>query len=88
MSSPSVRLVPLRAQALDALLGGDLHAASELAGVSLPPFFVAEDWPWRLRAEQIHRDPTAADWIVRAAVTEDKVVVGRAQGSTDLRRAR
>ena len=73
-----VRLVRLPADVLDALLEGDLDRASRLAAIDLPPFFLTEDWLWRLRSEQIRRDPASSDWIVRAVVAEDDVVVGHA----------
>jgi RimJ/RimL family protein N-acetyltransferase len=78
MSTPRVRLVPLPAAALDALLRGDLGAASALTGVDLPPFFLDEGWLWKIRSEQVRSDPGAADWIVRAVVDPDGVVVGHA----------
>jgi RimJ/RimL family protein N-acetyltransferase len=72
--SPPVRLVRLPLAALDALLAGDLDAASALAGVPLTPYILEHGWLWEIRAEQVRRDPTAADWIARAAVIEDAVV--------------
>lgn len=74
----SVRLVQLPADVLSALLEGDLDLASRLAGIDLPPFFLTEDWLWRLRSDQIRRDPASSDWIVRAVVAEDGAVVGHA----------
>lgn len=74
----SVRLVQLPADTLDALIEGDLDRASRSAAIELPPFFLTEDWLWRLRSAQIRGEPGSADWIVRAVVTEDGVVVGHA----------
>ena len=71
---PPVRFVRLP---LDALLAGDLAAASRLAGVALTPYLLEHDWLWQIRADQIRREPAAADWIARAAVV-DGVVVGHA----------
>jgi [ribosomal protein S5]-alanine N-acetyltransferase len=73
-----VRLVRLPTDVLDALLDGDLDLASRLAAIDLPPFFLTEAWLWRLRSEQIRRDPASSDWIVRAVVADDGVVVGHA----------
>ena len=73
-SSGSLRLVPLSIEVLDALLRGDLDAASAIAGVSLTPYFVEHRWLWEIRVPQLQRDPAAADWIARAAVDEDVVV--------------
>jgi RimJ/RimL family protein N-acetyltransferase len=78
MSTPRVRLVRLPTGALNALLQGDVDAASVIAGVALPPFFLDEGWLWRIRLDQVRRDPAAGDWVVRAVVNGDEVVVGHA----------
>jgi RimJ/RimL family protein N-acetyltransferase len=75
--SPQVDLVPLPLAAMDALLAGDLEAASGLAGVQLTPYILEHGWLWEIRAEQVRRDPAAAEWVARAAVV-DGVVVGHA----------
>ncbi len=75
--SSEVRFVRLPLAALDALLAGDLAAASRIAGVELTPYILEHDWLWQIRADQIRRDPAAADWVARAAVV-DGVVVGHA----------
>ena len=75
--TPEVRLVRLPLDALDALLAGDLAAASRLAGVELTPYILEHRWLWQIRADQVRREPAAADWIARAAVVDD-VVVGHA----------
>ena len=69
---------PLPPPVLSALLDGDLRAASRLAGVELPPFFLEEGWLWRIRLDQVRRDPAAAAWVVRALVAEPDGVVGHA----------
>ncbi|TYB50004.1 GNAT family N-acetyltransferase [Actinomadura chibensis] len=64
-----------------ALLEGDLAAASAAAGVTLTDYFLTDEaeFLWRLRLEQLERDPGIAPWIVRAAVSEpDGDVVGYA----------
>jgi RimJ/RimL family protein N-acetyltransferase len=69
--------VKLTTTALSALVSGDLDTASSDAGVRLTDFLAGEKWLWRIRLEQIERDPVSADWIARAAVAEpDGVVVG------------
>jgi ribosomal-protein-alanine N-acetyltransferase len=76
---PSVRFVPLPPAVLEALLAGDLTSARAATGVPLTVWFLSDDvtWLWRMRLEQIAADPTAAAWIVRAAVSEpDGAVVG------------
>jgi [ribosomal protein S5]-alanine N-acetyltransferase len=76
-AGPEVRLVRLPLEALDALLAGDLEAASRVAGVQLTPYILEHGWLWEIRADQVRRDPAAADWVARAAVI-DGVVVGHA----------
>lgn len=74
---PDIRFVPLSAAALSALIAGDLAAASAAAGHPLTRYLVEESWLWRIRLEQIGRDPASARWIARAAVAEpEDVVVG------------
>jgi RimJ/RimL family protein N-acetyltransferase len=74
---PDIRFVQLSPTALAALIDGDLAAASAAAGTELSQYLVDESWLWRVRLEQIQRDPASADWIARAAVAEPEgVVVG------------
>jgi RimJ/RimL family protein N-acetyltransferase len=75
--SVAVRFVRLPLDAMDALLAGDLSAASALAGVPLTAYILDHGWLWQIRAEQVRRDPAAADWVARAAIVDD-VVVGHA----------
>jgi RimJ/RimL family protein N-acetyltransferase len=75
--SVAVRFVRLPLDAMDALLAGDLSGASALAGVPLTAYILDHGWLWQIRAEQVRRDPAAADWVARAAVVDD-VVVGHA----------
>lgn len=74
-TTDSIRLVRLPTDALRALLEGNLASASAIAGLSLTPHFVEHRWLWDIRVPQIERDPSAADWIARAAV-DGEVVVG------------
>lgn len=74
-----LRLVQLSEETLTALLNNDLEAARALSGIELTPYFLEHNWLWQIRLEQIHEDPTAADWIARAVVAEpEQVVVGHA----------
>jgi ribosomal-protein-alanine N-acetyltransferase len=73
-ASSSLRLVPLPVIVLRALIHGDVAAASATAGVTLTPYFLEYRWLWEIRLSQIHRDPSAGDWVVRAAVDGEKVV--------------
>ena len=76
---PAVRFVLLPPQALEALLGGDLASARTVTGVELSDWFLSDEvtWLWRLRRDQIARDPVSAHWIVRAAVSvPGDVVIG------------
>ena len=72
-----IRFVKLSPAALSALIRGDLPAAGAAAGIALSQFLMDENWLWRIRLEQVLRDPASADWIARAAVAEPEgVVVG------------
>ncbi|MEU6987859.1 GNAT family N-acetyltransferase [Streptomyces sp. NPDC046324] len=76
-----VRFVELSATALRALADGDLAGGSAEAGVALHEYFVSERsrWIFGYRADQLTKDPSAAPWIARAAVSEpDGTVVGDA----------
>jgi RimJ/RimL family protein N-acetyltransferase len=74
---PAIRFVKLPPAALTALVEGDLDAASQAAGTPLSQFLIDEHWLWRIRLEDIAKNPEAADWIARAAVLDpDAVVVG------------
>ncbi|MFF3314358.1 GNAT family N-acetyltransferase [Streptomyces sp. NPDC003035] len=76
-----VRFVPLSAKALRALAEGDLAGGSAEAGVALDEHFVSDRarWIFAYRADQLARDPSAAPWITRAAVSEpDGTVIGDA----------
>jgi RimJ/RimL family protein N-acetyltransferase len=68
----TVRFVALTRPILVALRDGDLAAASRLAGVEIPDFFIGDSelWLWRLRLSDIAANPEAARWIARAAVDE------------------
>jgi len=69
--------VRLSAATLAALIDGDLDRASAGAGTALSAYLVEEAWLWRVRLEQVRRDPASADWIARAAVAQPQgYVVG------------
>jgi RimJ/RimL family protein N-acetyltransferase len=81
-------LVLLSADALQALVAGDLADASTEAGVALPTAFLADTWLWSLRLGQMIGDPACAPWLVRAVVGEPaRAVVGHAgfHGAPDER---
>jgi len=70
-------LVPLSVPVLEALLQGDLDAASAGAGAPLTPYLVDEGWLWLIRLEQVTTDPRSLAWIARAALDRATgVVVG------------
>ncbi|MER7756959.1 GNAT family N-acetyltransferase [Kitasatospora sp. NPDC097643] len=76
-----VRFVELNAKALRALADGDLAGASTEAGVALDEHFVSDRARgiFGYRADQLAKDPSAAPWITRAAVSEpDGTVIGDA----------
>lgn len=77
--SPMIELVLLREETMQALLDGDMERARRVAGLPLPPEFLAYDWLWRYRVHQVRQDPESAPWLVRAVVAvPDGVVVGHA----------
>jgi ribosomal-protein-alanine N-acetyltransferase len=76
----SVRLVALPEDAMLLLLDGELAAASAAAGGELSDYFLTDEarWLWRLRIDQLRRDPASAGWLAAAADAETGVVVGHA----------
>jgi RimJ/RimL family protein N-acetyltransferase len=71
-----MRFVTLSPAALAALIAGDLDAASTAAGHPLSKFLADERWLWEIRLADVTANPGAAEWIARAAVNDDGVVVG------------
>jgi RimJ/RimL family protein N-acetyltransferase len=65
---PNIRFVQLSPAALVALIDGDLAAASAAAGTELSEFLLGEAWLWRIRRDDIARDPAAAEWIARVVL--------------------
>jgi ribosomal-protein-alanine N-acetyltransferase len=77
----AVRFAELTRPVLVALRDSDLAAASALAGLRFPPYFVADQelWLWQLRLSDLAGNPEAARWIARAAVDDPGgFVVGHA----------
>jgi [ribosomal protein S5]-alanine N-acetyltransferase len=77
----TVRLLTLPVDAMLLLLDGELAAAGAAAGVELTDYFLTEEsrWLWRLRIDQIRRDPASQYWIARAALdAQSGYVVGHA----------
>jgi RimJ/RimL family protein N-acetyltransferase len=65
---PDIRFVQLSPAAMTALIAGDLEAAGAEAGTPLSPFLADEAWLWRVRRDDIARNPDAAQWVARAAL--------------------
>jgi RimJ/RimL family protein N-acetyltransferase len=62
---------------MTALIDGDLAAASASAGTRLSRYLVEERWLWRIRRDDIARDPRSAQWVARAVLdAETGQVVG------------
>jgi RimJ/RimL family protein N-acetyltransferase len=79
MTAPSVRLQLLDADALQALVDGDLAAASAAVGAPLPAWFPENTWLWTLRLGQVIGEPAHGPWLTRAVIAPDAgVVVGLA----------
>ena len=76
MKTPALRLVPLSVATMEALVAGDLAAASASSGIPATPYLADHAWLWNIRLPQVAADPAALDWIARAAVTPDDEVVG------------
>jgi len=76
-----VRIVHLPASAFRALASGDLAAANAVSPVPLSDYFVSPDWrgTWRMRKEQVERDPASTAWVTGVIWDEQQqVAVGRA----------
>ncbi|MFG1603518.1 GNAT family N-acetyltransferase [Actinoplanes sp. NPDC049265] len=65
---PEVRFVQLSPAVMTALINGDLAGAGAAAGTPMSRFLADEAWLWRVRRDDIRRDPAAAEWVARAAV--------------------
>ncbi len=79
--TPPVRIVHLPAAAFRALADGDLAAANAVSPVPLTEYFVTPEWrgTWRMRSEQVSRDPVSAGWVTGVIWAEDEQrAVGRA----------
>lgn len=78
---PGVRIVQLTAPAFRAPAGGDLAAANAASPVRLSAYFAGPAWRtvWRMRGDQVRRDPASADWVT-GVIWDDhrQVAVGRA----------
>jgi RimJ/RimL family protein N-acetyltransferase len=76
-----VRIVHLPAAAFRALAACDLAAANAASPVPLTEHFAGPEWrgTWRMRDEQVSRDPDSAAWVTGVIWDEeDQVAVGRA----------
>jgi RimJ/RimL family protein N-acetyltransferase len=76
-----VRIVQLPAAALHALAQGDLAAANVVSPVPLSAHFTGPEWTrtWKMRSEQVERDPESAAWITGVIWDEQQqMAVGRA----------
>src|SRR3954467_957862 len=63
---PAVRLQPLDAATLQALIDQGLEAARAAAGgLPLPDDFLADTWLWTLRLGQMLGEPEQAPWLAR-----------------------
>lgn len=78
---PTVRIIHLGGAVLDALAAGDVAAVAATSPVPLPPYFSGPDWRgvWRMRSDQVRRDPASAAWVTGVIWDEDEAMaVGRA----------
>jgi RimJ/RimL family protein N-acetyltransferase len=80
-SAHAVRIVHLPAAAFHALAAGDLAAANTASPVPLSEYFVNPGWrgTWRMRSEQVDRDPASAAWVTGVIWdAQEQAAVGRA----------
>jgi RimJ/RimL family protein N-acetyltransferase len=76
-----VRIVHLPTSAFGPLADGDLAAANAVSPVPLSEYFVSPECrsTWRMRSEQVERDPATAVWVTGVIWDEQQqVAVGRA----------
>ena len=76
-----LELVPLSHAFLDALLAGRRDEAQALASFPVPAYWPGEhEGHFRMRLDQMQRDPATGPWLVRALVLRDdgREAVGRA----------
>ena len=79
--SVRVEVLALSGAVFAALADGDLAAAAAASPVPLPPGFADPAWRpvWRMRAEQVAADPSAAAWVTGVVWDPDRrLAVGRA----------
>jgi RimJ/RimL family protein N-acetyltransferase len=80
-SPQHVRIVHLTGPVFRLLADGELAMANAVSPVPLSEYFVSPDWRgvWRMRSEQVERDPASAAWVTGVIWDEDRqVAVGRA----------
>ena len=70
MTAPPIQFAPLSLQTMEALIAGDLQAARTLSGAPLTEYFAADMvWLWKIRVEQLRREPERAEWIAAAVIS-------------------
>ena len=74
------RLIPLPVPVLTALLDRRLEDAVSLTGAPLTAFFLSQAWLWRIRLDQLLRNPADAEWIAKAALCEQGADAGLVVG--------
>jgi RimJ/RimL family protein N-acetyltransferase len=79
--APTVHLIMLDADTIDALAARDLDRANERASIHLTDDFIAEANArvWEIRSRQLRSSPDDGAWITRAVYDPERAVtVGRA----------
>ena len=56
MKTSALRLVPLSVATMEALVAGDLAAASAASGVIATPYLTDHGWLWNIRLPQVASD--------------------------------
>jgi len=74
VKTSALRLVPLSVATMEALVAGDLAAASAASGLTATPYLADHAWLWNIRLPQVASDPAALGWIA-TLLTEARVPV-------------
>ena len=70
-------LISMTPRFLEASLQGDRAAAEDELGFDVPPVWLEEQWLMRLRLDDLHENPAAQQWLLRAiCLPDDRTMVG------------
>jgi len=70
-------LIPMTPAFLGASLASDTAAAESELGFRVPPAWLEEQWLMRLRLDELHENPAAQPWLLRAiCLPHERAMVG------------